>query len=444
MNKHEEHIEYIFKRVKDADAQADLIIHENEQLTIKAQEGRVDQQQVSQTSVMDLRVIKEGKVGLAYSETTEKAALDFMIEQALINSRYASDEDEQNITDQVPSLTTADPALCPEDDVSIETKIDAFIKASQYLLEQEVIESIPYNGYSDAIYSKTIHNSYGLRSSAKHRRVNTYFYPLAKQGSNSAMAMGVQTARCFEDINFHCAADIAHANASALLSGKPIKTGLYDVIFKIDVLENILSVFRLCWSGKAAKQGVNPWRDKIGQLVGSELLTIKDQVTDKQGLGYSLFDDEGFECQDTTLIDQGQLTTLIHNSATAKYFKQKTTGHAYRPSKSPLDVCPHQLVIEPGSTPMKELHNEPYLNITSIEGLGSGSNALTGDFSFGASGFLMANGERQQAIKGITLAGNFFDLLNKISMIGTTNQWTMQLTAKLPSIRFKDLAIAGC
>ena len=78
-----------------------------------------------------------------------------------------------------------------------------------------------------------------------------------------------------------------------------------------------------------------------------------------------------------------------------------------------------------------------------MTGLHSGSNAISGDFSFGASGYLCKDGERIQAVRGITVAGNFYEMLNKISMIGNQQNWDEGRSALMPSIRFSDVAISG-
>jgi PmbA protein len=83
------------------------------------------------------------------------------------------------------------------------------------------------------------------------------------------------------------------------------------------------------------------------------------------------------------------------------------------------------------------------LELTDLTGLHSGANAISGNFSFGASGYLCKDGERIQAVRGITVAGNFYEMLNKISMIGNQQNWDEGRSALMPGIRFSDVAISG-
>ena len=89
------------------------------------------------------------------------------------------------------------------------------------------------------------------------------------------------------------------------------------------------------------------------------------------------------------------------------------------------------------------MHSGEYLEVTDLSGLHSGANPISGNFSFGASGYLCKDGERIQAVRGITVAGNFYEMLNKISMIGNKQHWNEGRTTLMPSIRFSDIAISG-
>jgi PmbA protein len=108
-----------------------------------------------------------------------------------------------------------------------------------------------------------------------------------------------------------------------------------------------------------------------------------------------------------------------------------------------LGVNLHQVEIARGTEALSSLHSGEYLEVTDLAGLHSGANAISGDFSFGASGYLCKNRERIQAVRGITVAGNFYEMLNKISMIGNQQSWDEGRSALMPSIRFSDVAISG-
>jgi PmbA protein len=222
-----------------------------------------------------------------------------------------------------------------------------------------------------------------------------------------------------------------------------VPSGHYDVIFDEEVQASLFGVFTLMFSGKSAKDGVNPMREKLGESIADTRLNITDQPLSTGGFGYQLFDAEGTATQSTPLIVDGTLNTLIHNSATASFFDMKTTGHAARGPKSTMGVGLHQLEITAGSASQAELSSGKYLMLTDLTGMHSGANAISGDFSFGASGFLYQDGKRLQPVRGVTVAGNFYDMLKKIALIGDKQFWNWERSALMPHLRFTDLAISG-
>ena len=137
------------------------------------------------------------------------------------------------------------------------------------------------------------------------------------------------------------------------------------------------------------------------------------------------------------------LKNFYHNSATANFFKTTTTGHASRGPKSALGVSGTNRLIKAGSTNEASLLSGTYLEIHSLQGLHSGANAISGEFSFGASGYLCRDGKRIQPIKGITVAGNYHKMLLNIGAIGDTLYNTNDKGLFAPLIRFSNVRIAG-
>jgi PmbA protein len=146
---------------------------------------------------------------------------------------------------------------------------------------------------------------------------------------------------------------------------------------------------------------------------------------------------------DLTLIDQGRLVSLYHNSATARHFGTGTTGHASRSPKGQLGTALTQLVMDPGTTPDNRLRSGKVLRIFALDGLHAGVNSSSGAFSLAASGELLEDGVPIQGVKGITLSGNFFDLIRNVSGIGQTLLATTGKGFFAPEIRFSELQVAG-
>ena len=433
----------VLDQVTSAGATGDLIIDEGETLSLKARDGELEEYKVSSSRIFGLRVIKDGHVGTAYSEAVDPDALASMVGQAINNAGFGKVESHETILPNSDQLKTDDALLCPQEQDSIEQKIEMALDIESQLAAKEKIKNVPYNGVQDITSQRHIFSSAGLNALTRSRICASYAYALAEDGENNAMQGTSQLSRLFSGLNASTIIDKTYNKCIGLLDGKPVPSKHYDVIFDTDCQTSAFAVFAMMFSGKAAKDGINPMRDKIGSVIADSRLTVYDHPRNTDGFGYHLFDAEGTATRKTELIADGCLQTLIHNSATASYFNTATTGHASRGPRSTLGVNLHQVEIAKGAEDLSTLHSGEYLELTDLTGLHSGANAISGNFSFGASGYLCKDGERIQAVRGITVAGNFYEMLNKISMIGNRQHWDEGRSALMPSIRFSDVAISG-
>ena len=236
--------------------------------------------------------------------------------------------------------------------------------------------------------------------------------------------------------------DVALEHSINWLSAKPVATGKYDVIFHPDILAEMLSAFSNYFSAKAAIEKTNPWENKINQAVAIDGLSLIDVPSYKEAFTEYHVDSEGMIKKDLSLIENGVLKSFYHNTVTAKHFKTTSTGHAYRGPRSSLNVTRTNWLIPTGSTTESDMTEGTYLEIIDVMGLGSGDN-ISGEFSFGASGYLCKDGKRIQPVKEITVAGNFNKLLMDISRMGRELKHNSSLSVFSPTIRFSHLSVAG-
>ncbi|MBL4682339.1 MAG: TldD/PmbA family protein [Pseudomonadales bacterium] len=435
--------ENILADVAKQGATGDLIVDEGQSLSLKARQGELEEYKVSSSQVFGLRVIKDGRVGTAYSEASDPDALKSMLDQALLNASFVAVENHEKILPNSAKLKTDDALLCPEENTTIDEKISMILDLEKSLAAKDKVKNVPYNGVQDVTGQRHVFSSAGLTAKSKGRMCSSYAYALIEDGEHNAMEGVGQAARLFSDLDAEAIVALTYENCMGILKGTPVPAKHYDVIFDDETQVSIFDVFSMMFSGKSAKEGVNPLRDKLGSLVADPRLNIFDQPACLDGFGYTLFDAEGTSTKKTPLIVKGRLETLLHNSVTASYFDVASTGHASRGPKSTLGVGIHQMEIAKGTDDEKSLQSGEYLEITGLTGLHSGANAISGNFSFGASGYLCQNGERIQAVRGITVAGNFYEMLKNISMIGDQQTWNWQKSSLMPRIRFADVAVSG-
>ena len=433
----------ILDKVLKLGAAGDLIVDQGESLSLGARDGVLEEYKISSSQVFGLRVVKDNKVGTAYSEASDVDALETMLEQAMVNATFATEDAHEKIVDTNVQLETDDALLSPRDNASVDEKIDAILALEGDLLKRDKIKNVPYNGINSGFGSRQVFSTTGLvaRSSAKTNMC--YAHALMEDGEANVMEGSGQAGRVFSDIDPESLVEEVHSRCTEILHGLPVESGRYDVIFDRECQPDLFGVFSSMFSGKSAKDGINPMRERLGEVIADSRLNVVDNPLLAEGFGYALFDAEGTATKVSPLIEGGRLKTFLHNSATARYFEIPTTGHASRGPRSTLGVGLHQLVIQPGGASNESLYAGEYLELTDLTGLHSGANAISGNFSFGASGFLCREGERVQPVRQITVAGNFFEMLGRIVSIGKDPSWNWSRSSFMPSIRFSDMAISG-
>jgi PmbA protein len=418
--------EQVLDRVRAAGAEGDLIVDQGGALSLKAKDGALEEHKVTSSQVFGLRVIKDNRVGTAYSEAADGESLVALVDQALLNASYAAVEAHEKILANPLKLETQDAQLNPKDHTA-----------------KPMVKNVPYNGVQDSVGERRVYSTTGLEARSKARMMHCYAYALIESGDLNAMEGIGQAARRFVELDPGRLVDQAYQNTFDILKGAAIPSGKYDVIFDEEVLPSLFNVFSMMFSGKSAKDGVNPMRDKLGEEIADSKLTVRDLPLDTDGFGYALFDGEGTPAQALCLVKEGALSSLIHNSMTASYFNSASTGHGTRGPRSTLGVGLHQLQIDAGTADDAALQAGEYLVVTDLTGLHSGANPISGEFSFGASGYLCRDGARVQPVRGITVAGNFYELLKRIALIGSVQHWNWERSAKMPRIRFADLSVSG-
>lgn len=425
---------------------SDVVFSSGKSLSMSAQEGDLDSYKVSGSKIAGIRVIKDKKVGISYTEAFDSEALKDTVKKALENSSFG----EVNEFEQIDYLRDEDIIHMGEveqatkNEWSPEQKIDLCLKLeSESKAKDKRVAAVPYNGLSEASVEGYYLNSLGTFCYDFEHYITCYTSSLIKDGAKNSMFYQGTIAKHFDDLNWKMCVDDSYTHALNWLDAGPVKSGKYDIVFTIDEFQSLFGAFSGMFSGKRAKEQKNPMFEKLGKSIAHPELTITDSPMYRDALLKSPFDSEGYVGEDITLIEGGEFKNLLHNSATAKYFDVENSKRAARSARSPLGVSSTTMVINEGKSSEKSLQEGEYIEIHQMQGLHSGLNFMSGDFSFGASGYLCKNGERVAPVNGVTVAGNFYKMLNNIASIGDKLHATTGRDFFSPLIRFSSLTIAG-
>lgn len=405
--------------------------------------GKILEQKISQTQALGIRLFQDDRFGQSYTESLDKESIETLFKQASQGMKFSSNS-LQKLPTESTNINDANPKLNQESQASLSEKLNIARSLEEEVLElSSKVKSVPDNGLYLISSNSKILNSRGTSSSVHRKRIIAMSSCLLEDNTKQSFHDVTHTYLNLDEIKPKLLAKEVFEEASLMLNAKPLSSGRYDVIFDIESLESLFYTFSLIFSSESARKGLNPLWKQRGEIIASPLLNISDKPRLDYGLGSLLIDDEGVATQDTTLIEAGRFLDGIYNSYTANAFHCRSTGHARRSPKSSIDLGLHQPVIESGTSSKSELYKGKIAYITRLDGLHSGANTISGDFSFGVAGYVLENGVFQYAFKESTIKGNYYQMLKDICAIGDTAKESRSKDFFSPEIRFASMAFAS-
>lgn len=228
------------------------------------------------------------------------------------------------------------------------------------------------------------------------------------------------------------------------LGGRKVKSQKVPVVVDPYVSRLLVSLVFGAASGGSIYRKSSFLIDKIGAEIASPLVTIVDDATRMDGPSSRPFDAEGVKSAPVTVVEKGVLKTYVCDSYSARRLKLKPTGSTSRSYQSlPFVGSTNNYIKAGASSPQEILKSvKDGLYLTSLLGFGQGNNNVTGDFSLGANGFWIENGELTYPVQEITLAGNMLNVLKNISMVGNDLNFRFGGLAA-PTLLISEMTIGG-
>lgn len=417
-------------------------------LTLRANKGDLESFQRSDSVGVGLRVIRGERAGYAYTENLSADALARALDEAAANAELVSPEPGTALATNGQSLDAPslyNPAL---DAVALSDKIALAKRLESAAYEADPrVKTVPGCSYSDGTSVVRVANSHGLDRYYRTNLAYAFVYPLASENGENKTAFELTAGRDFSAFDAVELARRAVEGATRRLGSQELKSGRYPVVFAPKAMVELLASFSSVFSAKAALEGKSLLAGKENQAVASPLVQLIDDPLLAEGLASRPFDDEGVPSRRLALIENGVFKSFLHNTRTANAFKTQSTGHAGRGGyKGTIDVSPSNMFIAAGPSDLAALVADAgaVVLIDDLQGLHAGTNAVSGDFSLAAQGYLYENGEFRHPVHNFTVAGNFVDLLSGVEAVGNDLKFYPQGGyIGSPSVRVKELAFAG-
>ena len=225
------------------------------------------------------------------------------------------------------------------------------------------------------------------------------------------------------------------------LGGRKIKTTEAPIVFDPEMAASLLRNLASALSGYSLYKGASFLAGKLGEQIGSELLTVVDDGTIPGALGSRPFDGEGLPVRKKTVVEKGRLQSYLLDTYSGKKLGMASTGNASRSVGEAPGVSPANFYLMPGKDSPEQIVGTVKSGLYVTEMIGFGVNMVTGDYSRGAAGLWIENGELAYPVEEITIAGNLKEMFQNIEMVGSDLEMRGRIAS--PTIKISQMTIAG-
>ena len=393
-----------------------------------------------------LRILQGRHTGSAYTSDLSADGLRHMVRSAMELAEITSEDPHAGLPDPSDLGSVAgDLGLYCNDVEHLETelKIDTARRAEDAALRTDArITNSEGASFDTHLGSRAFANSRGFAGQYRSSYCSLSVVPVAREGESMERDYWFSTARGFaglekpEDIG-----RIAAGRALRRLGAVKVETRKVPVVFEPRTARAVVDHIFDAVHGGAVYRNESFLAGKLGERIASENLTVIDDGTIPGLFGTSPFDDEGVPTRRTVVIEEGVLRSYLLNTYTARKLGLKTTGNASRGLAGNAGVGNGNLYIEKGAATPEQLIAGIRDGFYVTELMGFGANIVTGDYSRGAAGLWIRNGELAFPVSEVTIAGTLQQMLLNLEAVGTDFEFRGSMAA--PTLVISEMTVGG-
>jgi PmbA protein len=437
----------VSRAMKAGASAAEAVIREATEFSTVVRLGQVETLKESGSRSIGMRVFLGQRSASTYSSDFTEDGISRLIQGAFDLARVTSEDPYAGIPEasQLGSIQ-GDLKLYYDDVYSLppEERIDYARRAERAALDADPrMKNSDGGSFDAALGYKVLANSHGFLGEFRRSYSSVYAAPIAQDESGAmqrdcwfSMARTLKKLESPESVGREAARRTLRRLGARKIASTHAPIVL-DPLVAGSILDNIFEAV----NGDAVYRQSSFLSGKLGEKVAADDITIIDDGTIPEGFGTGPFDDEGIPTQRTPVIENGILKSYLLNTYTAKKLGLKTTGNAARGLAGNPGISSGNFFLQKGQRTPQQIIGDIKRGLYIVQFLGFGVNMVTGDFSRGASGLWIENGELTYPVEEITVAGNLREMLNNISEIG--NDLEFRGSTAAPTLRIDGMTIAG-
>jgi PmbA protein len=426
--------------------EADSVVADGETFSVQVRVGAVDRLTKAREKRLGLRVFVGKRSATTSTSDFSKESLERLVSEtctlakAVVEDQVSGLPDASRMAGDRPDLDLYDATV-----LGAETQIDWAKRgeAAAFAVDRRVTnsEGAEFDSSSGRV---VLANSHGFVGSYKSSSFSLSVSPIATERETGVMQRDTWYEVQRKFLRLASAESIgqeAARRAVRRLGARRVATKRVPVVFDQETAGSLLANLCSAVSGYGLYKRASFLVDQLGQTIASDRITVYDDGRMAGGLGSRPFDGEGLATRKNTIVDRGVLTSYLLDTYSGKKLGLPSTGSASRSVGESPSVGPTNFYLVPGVKTPEQIIGSVKEGLYLTELIGFGTNMVTGDYSRGACGFWIENGELAFPVEEITIAGNLKQMLKDIELVG--NDLVFRGRIASPTLKISEMMVAG-
>ena len=437
----------VLKRAQSLGAtEADLLVAEGDSVSVQVRMSEVDRLSKAREKVLGIRVFFGKRSASSSTSDFSQASLDRLVSdtcslaKAVVEDAASGLPAPEQMAVDFPDLDMKDSRQLTVDeeiDLAKRTEQSAFTADSR-ITNSEGAECSA--GYGSILLA----NSHGFIGAYTRSSYSLSVSPIALDNQNGGMQRDYwySVKRKFHELDSpEQIGQEAARRTVRRLGSRSISTQEVPVIFDPEIAQGLIGHIASAASGYSLYKGASFLMGQLGKKIAAESVTVVDDGRLANRLGSRPFDGEGLPTRRNVVVDKGILTSYLLDTYSGRKLGMASTGNASRSVGENPTVGTTNLFLSPGTASPEEILKSTKRGLLVTELIGFGVNMVTGDYSRGAVGFWIENGEIVHPVEEVTIAGNLKNMFNDIEMIG--NDLVFRGRTASPTVKLRKMMVAG-
>ena len=418
-----------------------LYISTSKSIGLSLYESQIDDYQVNLNSSITAKGIYNGKMVTVSSEKDDKNLAKYIVDSIIKNARIINSKDEVYIYEgskEYGEVNTYNETL---ESIPMEEKIAKLFEMDKKVRAKDpTIKDVASIFYNETSSSLEIINSKGLHLTNKKNSYQCGLEVIKELDGNSEAGFDYMVENDFAKLDVDKIIDKALDDVNSRMGGKPIKTGYYDIVLSSEMTTNLLGVILSGLTYENISKNRSFLKDKLNTKVFGDNITIYEDPLNKESLSSIAFDSEGVATKYKVLVDKGVVETYVYNLKNAKKAGVEPTGNGFGGAEGFINAT-----LKGEDNSKEDLYAKVMdgLYISELDGLHSGLDPISGQFSLKAGGRLIKNGKLDAPVKLITIAGNVYNMFNNVLALGNDFEEVKHSKIKAPTVIIKNISVSG-